>query len=149
MNALKSIDDNIDEFTKLILMLRETSLALGDTSKAMILLNSLPDDYNVVKHALQYTSIVPTLELVISGIKARELELHTSKKPSSNLFVKGKFEKRQNIFNNNGVQDLKISKVERRENKSNLNGSATIVGKRVTLKNIVMILLKNRNRMGM
>ena len=101
MNASKSIDDNIDEFTKLTLMLRGTGQALGDTSEAMILLNSLPDDYNVVKHALQYTGIVPTLELVISGIKARELELHTSKKPGNNHFVKGKFEKGQNSFNNN------------------------------------------------
>ncbi|XP_052189880.1 uncharacterized protein LOC127799697 [Diospyros lotus] len=40
--------------------------ALGDTSEAMILLNSLPDDYDVVKHALRYTGIVPSMELVIS-----------------------------------------------------------------------------------
>jgi len=93
MNASKSINDNIDEFIKLTLMLRGTDQALGDTSEAMILLNSLSDDYNVVKHTLQYTNIVPTLKLVISGIKARELELHTSKKPGNNLFVKGKFEK--------------------------------------------------------
>ena len=87
----KSMDDNIDEFTKLTLMLRGTDQAPGDTSTTMILLNSLLDDYNVVKHALQYTGIVPTLELVIFGIKVRELELHISKKPGNNLFVKGKF----------------------------------------------------------
>ena len=43
MNASKSIDDNIDEFTKLTLMLRGTDQVLGNTSEAMILLNSLPD----------------------------------------------------------------------------------------------------------
>jgi len=99
MNASKSIDKNIDEFTKLTLLLRGIDQALGDTSETMILLNVLPDDYNVVKHALQYIGIVPTLELVISGIKARELELHTSKRSGNNLFVKGKFEKRHNGFN--------------------------------------------------
>ena len=57
----------------------------------MILLNSLPDNYDVVKHALRYTSILPSLDLVISGIKARELELSTSKKSGNNLFIKGKF----------------------------------------------------------
>ena len=89
MNASKSIDDNIDEFTKFTLMLRGIDQSLGYTSEAMILLNSLPDDYNVVKHALQYTDIVLTLEL------------HTSKKLGNNLFVKSKFGKRQNSFNNN------------------------------------------------
>jgi len=90
MNTSKSMDENIEEFTKLALLLRGTDQALCDNSEAMILLNSLPDDYNVVKHALQYAGIVPTLNLVISGINAKELELSTSKKPSNNLFVKGK-----------------------------------------------------------
>ena len=52
MNVSKSMDENIDEFTRLALLLRGTFQALGDTSEAMILLNSLPDEYNVVKHAL-------------------------------------------------------------------------------------------------
>ncbi|XP_052203980.1 uncharacterized protein LOC127809258 [Diospyros lotus] len=47
-----------------------------------------------VKHALHYTGIVPSMELVISGIKTRELELSTSKKMSNNLFVKGNADKR-------------------------------------------------------
>ena len=99
MNVSKFMDENIDEFTRLALLLRGTDQALDDTNEAMILLNSLLDDYNVVKHALQYTGIVPSLDLVISGIKARELELNTSKKPSNNLFVKGNFEKRNNTGN--------------------------------------------------
>ena len=99
MNVSKSMDENIDEFTKFTLLLRGTHQALGDTSEAMILLNSLPDDFNVVKHALQYTDIVPTLDLVISGIKARELELNTSKKSVNNLFVKGKSDKKNNLGN--------------------------------------------------
>ena len=88
MNVSKSMNENIDEFTRLALLLRGTNQALGDASEAMILLNSLPDEYNVVKHALQYTEIVPSLDLVIFGIKARELELNTSKKSGNNLFVK-------------------------------------------------------------
>ena len=101
MNMSKSMDENIDEFTKLTLLLRGTDYALGDTSEAMILLNSLRDDFNVVKHALQYTGIVPTLDLVISRIKARELELNTSKKSTNNLFVKGKSDKKNNSGNSN------------------------------------------------
>jgi len=74
------MEENIDEFTKLALLLRGTDQALGNSSEVMILLNSLPDDYDVVKHALRYTGITPSLDLVISGIKARELELNTFKK---------------------------------------------------------------------
>jgi len=99
MNASKSMNENIDEFTRLALLLRDTDQALGDTSDFMILLNSLSDDYNVFKHALQYTGIVPSLDLVIYGIKARELELNTSKKLGNNLFLKGKFKKKNNTGN--------------------------------------------------
>ena len=53
MNTSKSMDENIDEFTKLALLLRGADQALGDTSEAMILLNSLPNDYDVVKHTLR------------------------------------------------------------------------------------------------
>ena len=87
MNTSKSMDENIDEFTRLALLFRGTDQALGDSSEAMILLNSLPDNYNVVKHALRYTGIVYSLDLVISSIKARELELGTSKKFGNNFFV--------------------------------------------------------------
>ena len=76
-----------------------TDQALGDTSEAMILLNSLPDDYDVVKHVLRYTGVISSLDLVISGIKARELELGTSKKSENNLFVKSKNEKKHSTSN--------------------------------------------------
>ena len=93
------MDENIDKFTRLALLLRGTDQALGDTSEAMILLNSLLDDYDVVKHVLRYTSIIPSLDLVILGIKARELELGTSKKSKNNLFVKSKNEKKHSTSN--------------------------------------------------
>ena len=47
-----------------------------------------------------------------------------------------------------GVQDLMVNKMERRENKSDLNGNVTIVERRVTLKNTVMILLKKQKQRG-
>lgn len=43
---------------------------------------------------------MPTSELIISRIKAKVLELNTSKKIGNNLFVKGKFNKRNNAVNN-------------------------------------------------
>ena len=79
MDSSKSMDENIDEFTKMTLLLKGTDQALGDSSEAMILLNSLLPEYQVVKNALQYTGTVPKLDLIISGIKARELELNANK----------------------------------------------------------------------
>lgn len=75
MESSKSIEDNLDEFLKMTIILKGTDQELGDTSLAMILLNSLTKDYQVVKNALQYSGTVPSLDLIIAGLKARELEL--------------------------------------------------------------------------
>ncbi|XP_031251498.1 uncharacterized protein LOC116109392 [Pistacia vera] len=53
MNASKSLEENLDEFLKMILVLKGTDQELGNSSLAMILLNSLPDEYLVVKNVLQ------------------------------------------------------------------------------------------------
>ncbi|GAB2274337.1 hypothetical protein Dimus_039084 [Dionaea muscipula] len=91
MDVSKSLDDNLDEFMKLILILKGTDQAIDDTSQAMILLQSLPTEYDVVKNSLKYSGMTPTVELVISGLKARELELNIDKRTGSDLlFVKGK-----------------------------------------------------------
>ncbi|MDD0148768.1 hypothetical protein PSY31_24105, partial [Shigella flexneri] len=75
----KSLDENLDDFLKLNLILKGTDQQLDETSQAMILLNSLTEEYLVVKNALQYSGTVPKLDLIISGLKARELELKTFK----------------------------------------------------------------------
>lgn len=91
----KSMDDNIDEFTKMTLLLRGTEKALGETSEFMILLNSLPNDYVVLRNVVQYTGNEPKLELVISCIKVRELELHANKRNDINLYVKSKTQRKR------------------------------------------------------
>ncbi|XP_031267579.1 uncharacterized protein LOC116126025 [Pistacia vera] len=53
MDASKSLEENLDEFLKMTLVLKGTDQELGDSSLTMILLNSLPDEYLVVKNALQ------------------------------------------------------------------------------------------------
>ncbi|CAM8950179.1 unnamed protein product [Rhodiola kirilowii] len=62
MDSKKSIDDNLDEFLKMTLMLTGTAHALDDTSTVMILMNFIPDTYQVVKDAFQYTGIVPSFD---------------------------------------------------------------------------------------
>lgn len=79
MDISKSIDENVDEFLKMTLILKGIDQALDNTSLAMIMLNSLTDDYLVVKNALQYTGAVPSIDLIVSRLKARELELRVQK----------------------------------------------------------------------
>lgn len=82
----------IDKFTKMILMLKGNNQALGEENETMILLYYIPSDYHVVINALQYTSVVPKFDLVVTSIKVRELELNTFKRTSnsSNLYAKEK-----------------------------------------------------------
>ena len=45
------MDENIDEFTRLTLLLKGTNQALDDSTEAMILLNYIPAEYYLVKNA--------------------------------------------------------------------------------------------------
>lgn len=113
MDSAKSIDDNVDEFLKLSLLLKGTEDELSSSSLALILLNSLPESYQVVKDALQYTGTIPKIELILSGLKARELELRLNRKSGNNLFVKGNHstssqgyrkEKKKKVFQKNNTE---------------------------------------------
>lgn len=52
-------------------MLRDTPHAIDDTSTVMILMNALPDNYQVVKNIFQYFGLVPSLEL--KALKAKNV----------------------------------------------------------------------------
>ena len=80
MDSSKTIDENLDEFLKLSLRLKNTSHALSDTEVIMILLNAIPNTYHVVKDVYQYSGIVPTYDMLASALKTRELEIKTSRK---------------------------------------------------------------------
>ena len=51
MDSSKTMDENIDEFTRLTLLLKGTNQALDDSTKAMIILNYIPTKYYIVKNA--------------------------------------------------------------------------------------------------
>ena len=90
MDSSKSIDENLDEFLKINLLLKGTDQALDDTSLSMIILNSIPDTYQVVKDIFQYSTTMPTFDQVCNALKTREFELKNKKRVGNNLFVKTK-----------------------------------------------------------
>ncbi|CAM8982590.1 unnamed protein product [Rhodiola kirilowii] len=87
----KSLDDNLDELLKMTILLHGTAHALDATSIVMILMNALPENYQVVKDTFQYSGAVPEYDLLCSALRTRELELKNQKNKSGmNLFVKHK-----------------------------------------------------------
>ena len=109
----------------------------------MILLNSIPAEYFVVKNALQYTGIVPKIELIVSGLKVRELELNANRKTGNNLYAKGK-----RILMSLIIQEVQVLKtnIEIKLVNKSLNGNVIIVGRRDILKSTVMTILESKNK---
>ena len=55
MHEGKSIDENIDEFTKLVLDLESLGVRIEDEDQAVILLNSLPKVFDQLRDNLKYS----------------------------------------------------------------------------------------------
>ena len=85
----------------------------------MILLNSLPDEYLVVKNALQYSGTVPSVDLIVFGLKSRELELKIQKHNGSNLFVKGKVKVGQSSKDNGKTHQRNVGFKNNKNSKGN------------------------------
>ncbi|CAM8959458.1 unnamed protein product [Rhodiola kirilowii] len=120
MNSARTIDENLDEFLKMSLMLRDTPHVLDETSLVMILMNAIPDSYHVVKDAFQYTGDVPSYDRFCTALKTGELELKSQKsKSASGLFVKSN----KSSFGNNKHKFQSKPKSDRNDNNSNDNSS--------------------------
>lgn len=61
LDMTKSIDENLDDFLKLIMTIKDTKYFVDETSIVMILLNVLPDNYQPVK--MLFNTIVPFLAM--------------------------------------------------------------------------------------
>ena len=55
MHEGKLIDENIDEFTKLVLDLESLGVRIEDEDQAVILLNSLPKVFDQLRDNLKYS----------------------------------------------------------------------------------------------
>ncbi|TXG52803.1 hypothetical protein EZV62_021972 [Acer yangbiense] len=98
MDQSKSLEDNLDDFTKLNIELAnaDSTEALSDENQAIIVLNSLPDSYKDLKAAIKYGRDSLTLEDVLGALRSREMEMRSEKKASTGegLNVRGRTEKK-------------------------------------------------------
>ncbi|CAL9236211.1 unnamed protein product, partial [Arabidopsis halleri] len=95
-----SIEGNIDEFLHLIADLENTNVLVSDEDQAILLLMSLPRQFDLLKDTLKYGSGRTTLSLdeVVAAIYSKELEFGSAKKvikgQAEGLYVKEKPETR-------------------------------------------------------
>ena len=97
----KSIDQNIDDFLKLVSGLSSLSVVVTEEVQAILLLNSLPAQYNSLKETLKYGRDSLTIESVTNAAKSKELELgekqdlNVAAKSGDALVARGRPEKRE------------------------------------------------------
>ncbi|KAL0399720.1 UNVERIFIED_CONTAM: hypothetical protein Sradi_2315300 [Sesamum radiatum] len=77
-SMIRKVDDNINEFTKLIQDIKLTGDESIDEYSPIVLLNAIPDTYSDVKSAIKYGRDSVNLETVITGLKSRKIDLKTN-----------------------------------------------------------------------
>ncbi|KAL0315727.1 UNVERIFIED_CONTAM: hypothetical protein Sradi_5450900, partial [Sesamum radiatum] len=101
LDLSKNIDENIDDFTKLIQDIKLTGDKNIDDYSPIVLLNAIPETYGDVKAAIKYGRDNVSLETVVSGLKSKEMDLKTNK-PSQNQnevnFVRGRTKNRNSDY---------------------------------------------------
>ena len=75
----KSIDQNVDDFLKIVAELGSLQVEVSDEVQAILLLTSLPTNFDQLKHTLKYGRESLSLEGFISAARSREREVTESK----------------------------------------------------------------------
>lgn len=75
LDLSKGLDENLDVFSKLIQDIKETGNKSIDDYAAFALVNAIPDAYSDVRSAMKYGRDNVTVELVMSNLRTKEIEL--------------------------------------------------------------------------
>ncbi|KAL2232096.1 UNVERIFIED_CONTAM: hypothetical protein Sindi_1389600 [Sesamum indicum] len=79
LDLSKSIDENLDDFTKLIQDIKLTGDKNIDEYSPIVLLNAIPKSYSDAKAAIKYGRDSVNLDTVVNGLKSKEMDLKVSK----------------------------------------------------------------------
>ena len=103
MDETKTIDENIDDFTKLVADLENLEFEVDEEDQTIFFLNSLPKQYDQLRDTLKYGKESLSFDEVISATYSKELDLKANRKQfkpnGEGLNVWGRPGKRD--FNNN------------------------------------------------
>ncbi|KAL2250111.1 UNVERIFIED_CONTAM: hypothetical protein Sindi_2484800 [Sesamum indicum] len=79
LDLSKNIDENLDDFTKLIQDIKLTGDENIDDYSPIVLLNAIPDAYSDVKAAIKYGRDSVSLDIVVNDLKSKEIDLKTNR----------------------------------------------------------------------
>ncbi|KAL2232792.1 UNVERIFIED_CONTAM: Retrovirus-related Pol polyprotein from transposon TNT 1-94 [Sesamum indicum] len=83
LDLSRNIDENLDDFTKLIQDIKFAGDKYIDEYSPIVLLNAIPESYSDVKAAIKYGRDSINIETVVSRFKSKELDLKVNK-PNQN-----------------------------------------------------------------
>lgn len=101
MDENKSIDESIDEFTKLHTDLENIEVKIDEEDQAIFLLNALPKPYDQLRDTLKYRRDTLTLDEVTGAAYSKELDLRAAgkhyKSVGEGLNIRGRSPVRKDI----------------------------------------------------
>ena len=80
-----TIDQNVDEFLRIVAELGSLSIYVGEEVQAVLILNSLPTSYIQLKHTLKYGNKTLSVQDVVSSAKSLERELSKTQESNKNV----------------------------------------------------------------
>ena len=80
MQEDNNLNENFNEFNKLVIELENIGEKINDKDHAVILLNSLPLTYNQLPDTIKYGRDTLSLDYLELAIRSKELELKAEKK---------------------------------------------------------------------
>ena len=95
MDSLKNLEENLDDFKKIIVALANIDEKISEENQAIILLNSLPESFKDIKVAIKYGRDSLTLEDILGALRSKELENKIERRNNSEgLQVRGRTQRR-------------------------------------------------------
>ena len=102
MQEAKTIDQNVDDFLKLVTDLNNLNIEVPEEVQAILLLNALPSRYESLRETLKYSREAISVDEIASAAKSKELEYKdssTAKLNGEGNYVRGRSESRnRNAF---------------------------------------------------
>ena len=100
MQDLRSIDQNVDDFLKLITDLNNLNIEIPEEVQAILLLNALPSRYDSLKETLKYSREAIRVYEIASAARSKEMEYKetsTVKLNGEGNYARGRSESRSRV----------------------------------------------------
>ena len=113
MEDSRSLEENVDEFLKMISDLNNLQIQVPNEVQAIVILSALPARFDMLKETLKYGRDEIRFDDVVSAVKSKELELRDtpgSKPAAEGLYVRGRQETRGNTNGKGGKKSRSKSR---------------------------------------